>query len=447
MEAEHDNFQAALATLRAQSSLPEEERRKNLNQKESEPTQTEPTEAEPQAIHQQEVKPQAIPQQPIFHKEVEAALLGLRLCLALDRFWMLRGYARFASEHLAWFLPRVQNAPPDDARASLLARGYVAQGRAFALQGDLPAALAPLQTALRLWRRIQNENDNQKGLVDALMSLGEVCYWLGHKDEALELLTESEEIARRAGNSSQCASILLTLGSIALDEQDSVRAERLHLESLEFARQHDNHRLMARALCNLGEIAREQNRLATARTRCEQALEAAQEVGDQATSCYIRLSLGRIACAEGDADRAEQTVQECLRYVSKAGTRRLLGLCLLLSAQIAGLQGHWERCAILLGAGHTLRNEEAIHLFSGEANEEEALITAARQTLEAGKYEAFFARGLALSAGSRRRVRCHRREYLTPTPLLGARSSLGEGLFVLVSLLAPRFLLREGLFV
>ena len=52
-----------------------------------------------------------------------------------------------------------------------------------------------------------------------------------------------------------CGAVLLTLGSIALDEQDIARAEGLHLEALEFARRRDNRRLMARVLCNLAEIS------------------------------------------------------------------------------------------------------------------------------------------------------------------------------------------------
>ena len=345
LEAEQDNFQAALATLRAVQG----------------------------------------PQ------EVEAAFLGLRLCIALDRFWLTRGYSRVASEHLAWFLPLAANASPDAPRRALLARGYTALGRAFAAQGELPAALAPLETALETWRNV----GDAAGLAGAQMDLGEVCYWVGRKQEALTLLTESETAARQAGEALLCGAVLLTLGSIALDEQDIARAERLHEEALAFARQKDNRRLMARILCNLGEIAREQGQLEKAGERGRQALAAA-EVGDQAAGCYIRLSLGRVACDAGDPGKAGGYVRDCLRYVSKAGTRRLLMLCLLLAARIASMQSQQERCAVLLGAGSGLRDEVSVRLIQGEAEEEAALVTAARQALGEAAYEAAYGRGMAL---------------------------------------------------
>jgi tetratricopeptide (TPR) repeat protein len=155
---------------------------------------------------------------------------------------------------------------------------------------------------------------------------------------------------------------------------------------------------MARALCNLGEIAREQNRLETARERCEQALAAAQDVGDEATTCYIHLSMGRIACDDGNPLEAEQHLQECFRCFRKAGTRRILVLCLLLAAHIADLWGQPERCAVLLGAGKALREETSDRLIHGEARAESRLITSARHLLGDAKYEAAFAYGQTLSS-------------------------------------------------
>ena len=362
LETEHDNFQAALATLRAQAA----------------PAvgNTDTTENHP-------------------------AFSGLRLCIALDRIWLIRGYSRLAADYLAWFLPHAENVlagdasetAPDRELATLLARGYTAQGRAFAALGDLPAAVAPLQTALQRWEGVGDE----AGLAGAQLDLGEVYYWQDRETEGLALLMAGEQRARQAGDALRCASALLTLGSIALGEQDIARAERLHSEALEFARQVDNRRVMARILCNLGEIAREQNHLEAAREWGRQAMAAA-EVGDQAAACYIRLSLGRTACDMGDATQAQAYLQDCLRYVRKAGTRRQLMLCLLLSAQVAEMEEQPERCAVALGAGYALREEASIRLIQGEAKEEAALIASARQRLGEAEYEAAFARGARFSA-------------------------------------------------
>ncbi len=326
----------------------------------------------------------------------DALTMGLRLCLALDRFWLTRGYSHLASEHLQWLLTRLEmgskSTRTDKTKTILLARGYTALGRAYAAQGHLSTALAPLETALHRWRGVEDA----AGIAGAQMDLGEVCYWLGRREEALLLLRESEAAARNLDDAQLCGAALLTLGSIALDEQDIPRAEGLHLESLEFARRENNNRLMARVLCNLGEIAREQGRLDMARERCEAALKAA-ELGDRAAACYIRLSLGRTACACGDAQQATVYLQECLRYVARSGTRRLLVLCLLLAAQIAGLESRAERCAVLLGAGSALRDEASLRLIQGEVEQESALVEQARRIMGAAEYAMAYARGALLA--------------------------------------------------
>ena len=383
LEIEQDNFQAALAAWRSRTL--------SFN---NAPDSVSPNETASEVVAAGEavVSGEAAPS-PLTPPVIMAA----RLCVALDRFWLTRGYSRVASDHLAWFLPHLQNAASDllsgAETALLLARGYTALGRAYAAQGDLPTALAPLESALQTWRM----TDNPAGVAGAQMDLGEVCYWLGRKSEGLALLEESEVGARQMDDALLCASVLLTLGSIALDEQDITRAERLHREALAFARRRDNRRQMGRILCNLGEIAREQGQLAEARERCEEALKAA-DIGDRAAGCYIRLSLGRTACAANDPGQATMYLRDCLRYVVKSGTRRQIMLCLLLAAQIARLQRQAARCALLLGAGSALRDEASLRLIQGEAQEEAALIAAARQALGDATYQETFARGAALSA-------------------------------------------------
>ncbi|MDQ3875521.1 MAG: tetratricopeptide repeat protein, partial [Actinomycetota bacterium] len=190
MEAEHDNFRAALAFLRDRACV--------------------------------------------------AAVL--RLAGALSHFWLVRGHL---SEGRNWLESALAAAPED--RSAVRARALLGAGPLAAMQGDVESARRFLEESLALYRELGDESR----IAAAVGDLGLVTVIQGDTAEGMRLHEEALALARALGDRPGIAGQLVNLSHLTLIAGDHDRAVLLGGEALALFRELGDEEGVATALGNL----------------------------------------------------------------------------------------------------------------------------------------------------------------------------------------------------
>ncbi|HEX9301572.1 MAG TPA: tetratricopeptide repeat protein [Casimicrobiaceae bacterium] len=234
---------------------------------------------------------------------------ALRLCGALQRFWMTRGHL---SEGVAWCARVLDTA---QASAPTLERAKVLNGAGLLAyhQIDYPAA------------RARHE--------------------------------ESLAIRRQSGDQRGVAVSLNNLGIVALDQGDLASARAMHEESLAIARELGNRNGIARSLGNLGMVASAQGDFEGARALFEECLAMLRELGDRGGIAIGLHSLGGVAFEQADFDAARAYYDESLKILAELGNRVRITYSLEEIAAVLAAQGDSLRAARIWGAAQRQREE------------------------------------------------------------------------------------------
>jgi predicted ATPase len=234
---------------------------------------------------------------------------SLRLCGALQRFWMTRGHL---SEGMAW-CARVLNTT--EAEAPTLERAKVLNGAGLLAYHriDYPAA------------RARHE--------------------------------ESLAIRRHLGDRRGVAASLGNLGIVALDQGDLASARAMHEESLAIARELGNRNGIARSLGNLGMVASAERDFEAARALFEECLAMLRELGDKGGIAIGLHSLGGVAFEQADLAAAKAYYDESLKILAELGNRVRISYSLEEIAAVIAAQGDSLRAARIWGAAQRLREE------------------------------------------------------------------------------------------
>ena len=234
---------------------------------------------------------------------------GLRLCGALQRFWITRGHYTEGREWCARVLEAARAEAPALARAKALnCAGLLAYH-----QVDYAAARAQHEASLA--------------------------------------------IRRQLGDRRSVAVSLNNLGLVALDQGDLDSARSLHEESLAIARELGNRNGVARSLGNLGMVASEQHDFAAARALFEECRALMRELGDREGTAISLHSLGGVAYQQGDYDAACAHYRESLAILRELGHRGRIAYSLEELAAVFAALGRVRHAARLCGAAQRLREE------------------------------------------------------------------------------------------
>jgi tetratricopeptide (TPR) repeat protein len=225
---------------------------------------------------------------------------GLRLALALDRFWQYHGRPREGRAWLERGLASAEVPAAERARALGLA-GWLARN-----MNDHAGATALLEESLALYRAL----GLREGLVETLDSLGDVAYFSG----------------------------------------DLARARALHEENLALRRALGDRWGVAMSLNSLGWVASAEGDLDQATALLAEALELVESLGDRRGIAMIHGSQGLVALDRHDGAAAARTLTTSLRLFDELGNRIDIALTLAGLAAAAGLLGRDELAARLYGA-------------------------------------------------------------------------------------------------
>ncbi len=271
-------------------------------------------------------------------------LLAAKLPVALQGFWVLRGYLAEGRAHIdaALALPAVQAL--DIARAHTL---YVAAVMADA-QGEPGAAVALLETCLGLRRAAQD----LPGIATTLSTLAMARLASGDAAAALDAEGEALALFRQIGHRVGEAIGLQHLGHIHMTLQSWPAAEDSLRQGLVLAQALAHLEVECECELLLGECALARGEPVAARQQLLRALLRSRDTGDRRDEAKAQAALGRLALQQGDRAAAQPLLADALRAFQRFEMRAEMIEGLEDHARLADALGHHEPAACWL-AGAT----------------------------------------------------------------------------------------------
>lgn len=281
--------------------------------------------------------------------------LAQRLAGALARFWELGGNV---AEGRAWLQAAVDGGgPPSPPRAKALLRAAV-----FArIQGDYPGSRRLAEEALRVVREIGDE----LGEASSLTALGGVAWSSGER--ARSLSTDSLALGRLLRQTRGITDSVSELGVLVWESGDRSDVRALHEQGLEIARRCGDERAEAESLLWLGNTDVAAGEPAGARARYEEALPRFRALGDRRRVADVLSNLALVAHAEGDPEGAAELHAESLGLRRQVGHRRGIAVSCLNLGELAHARGRPEEARALFEEASAIAEElgdEQIRLAS-----------------------------------------------------------------------------------
>ena len=276
------------------------------------------------------------------------AFIAVKFCVALQNFWILRGYASEARNvvRAALALPNVQISEMAQAHAL-----YVAAGLAES-QSDHAEAQKMLETCLELRRKLGNPVDiasTLSTLSPARLHSGDTVGASAAEHEALQLF---RQVGHRIGEMVG----LVHLGQIEIYAGNDAQA-REHLESgLTIARAIKHQEAEGAAELALGEAAFESGDQPRAYVRFQRSLTVCQAAGDKRGIANATCWLGRLDLLGGNLAQARTRAQEALRAFHAFEMRIELLTCLEDHADLGSQSGAAELAVKLAAATSAMRS-------------------------------------------------------------------------------------------
>jgi predicted ATPase len=229
------------------------------------------------------------------------AQLKLRLTIALARFWYVRGHFNEARKWLYEVLAAEEVlAARAERPAALRVRALTAASALALIQGDYDEATRLSEESLVLARA---QRDPER-IANALSNLGSVVLAAGDPERAAPLLEEAVVLSRELNEKPVAARAINNLGDLALTLGEYAQAEALFEESLELLRELGDTSNVARSLFNLGAAELRLGRYRDALSRFRESIALSREMEDKEDLAWCLEGFAALAAAEGHPERA-----------------------------------------------------------------------------------------------------------------------------------------------
>jgi predicted ATPase/class 3 adenylate cyclase len=227
----------------------------------------------------------------------------LRISGALGRFWDLRGRV---SEGRGWLAKALHLSA--NSRTPARAWVFKAAANLAQTQADYQQAIALHEEGLAIQRAI----GQPIAIAAALNDLALAVVALGDYDRAAVLHQESLALARAHDVTFGTSAALANLGCVFYAQGDIQRA-RVHIEeALTLARRVDNTYAIARGLNCLGNVTYAQGERERARALHQEGLALCQQIADIGSQAIALINLAQIELSEGTSHRAATTTRKHL---------------------------------------------------------------------------------------------------------------------------------------
>jgi predicted ATPase/DNA-binding CsgD family transcriptional regulator len=357
--------------------------------------------------------------------------VALRLCIALEPFWVQHGHYREARS----FLERVLTRSEQES-TSLRARALWAAADLAIWRGDLAQTMLLGRQSLALYREL----GDVRGMATCLLTLGRFAWRADKTTEAIVLSEEGVQLMRRIGGTGEVAAALFFLALPVSMHGEYSRGQALFEEAVQIFRKAGNEIMLGGTLlqsatwlwASLGDAE-------TIRQRMHEAEALVQKVGShhwmaeyRYTAALVALSegetdtayrlaqesqaifqeidakwhlawsihvLGRVEVQMGDLGAASRLYQESLALTEALGEKFIASFNLEGLAGVAAAQGELRWAAQLWGAAEALREAIAVPLPPIDRVSYEQAVQSARAQLGAPTFAAAWQEGRSMTPG------------------------------------------------
>jgi predicted ATPase len=313
---------------------------------------------------------------------------GLRLCVALFRFWDMREHL---TEGRAWLETVLRLAGSD--RTKERARVSLFLGALATTQGDYPAAESVLEKSLCLYEEL----GDQSGIAASLNALAVSARDRGDYASAQSNFERSLACWRLLSDRLAMARCLHNLANVVKVRGDYPRARWALHEAADIFLELGDRSGAAWSTNQQGDIARAQGDVLAARILYQASLEAFREAGDPWGSARSLTDLAYIDCEQGDHLASRTEFREALEIFAGLGHRRGAARALEGAACLALAQGHAERALKLAAAAAHLRQLISAPLHQAEQSKLEQELLPAWKLLTEAEGKRAWAAGSAMS--------------------------------------------------
>lgn len=298
---------------------------------------------------------------------------GLRLGIALFRFWEMREYLAEGRERLGKLLQLEQASKPNTIRMrALFAAGILAAG-----QKDYAAFDKLLKESLEIARLLQDK----QGMAVSLNALAVIARDQDDLAASRSLFEESLLPWKDLGDQLAVAHSVSNLASVVKFHGNYTQARVLYEECLSIFSELGDGTGVAWVLNHQGDVLRDQGDLPTARLLYEQSLATFRELNDRWGIAGSLADLGNLVREQGDFAACDGLYRESLILFQNLGHKRGIARLLESFASSAAEQAQPERALKLAGVAAALRQTIGAPLTSLEQNRLEQSLLAARQKL------------------------------------------------------------------
>jgi tetratricopeptide (TPR) repeat protein len=305
--------------------------------------------------------------------ETHNAEWGLRLGVALFRFWEVREYLAEGRERLGKLLRLEQAATPNNARM----RALFAAGVLAADQRDFAGSDKLLQESLEIARLLLDK----QSMAVSLNALAVVARDKGDLAASTSLFEESLLLWKELGNQLAVARALSNLATVVKSRGNCAQARVLYEECLSIFRELGDSTGVAWVLNHQGDILRDQGDLPTARFLYERSLASFRELNDRWGIAGSLADLGNLVREQGDFAASDGLYRESLILFQDLGHKRGIARLLESFACSAAEQAQPARALKLAGVAAALRQTIGAPLTAAEQTKLEQSLSAARQEL------------------------------------------------------------------
>lgn len=315
---------------------------------------------------------------------------GLRIAIALSRFWEIRGYVQ---EGFSWF-ERLLAQADEEVSVAVRVNALVFTTFLAMFLSNAPATVSYSREAVNLAEATYDESDPI--LVFALSGLASAAQAVGDNQTAFITVERTIQIYRESGPTFHLGMALLVQGGIAIElgYYDIARA-RLQ-EGLTLARQAGDAFRTAYSLNSLGDLARCEQNYAEAQTHYENAIALLRELGAVRDLASPLQNLGHACLHLGDVERAHALFNESL--AAHQAQQNALGMadCLIGFAAVAVVRGS-PAVGVRLLAASAISGRRVKSSWATTRMEYEQYLALARARLTEAEFQAEQAAGRAMS--------------------------------------------------
>jgi len=298
---------------------------------------------------------------------------GLRLGVALFRFWDMREYLAEGRDWLGKLLKLSGSAAPTNART----RALFAAGALAAEQGDYAYANTLHRESLEMARQL----GDQRGAAVSLNALAVNAQEQGELSSARSLFEESLSLWRESQDQKAIARCLSNLANVVKSQGDYARASLLYAECLSILQALGDRAGVAWSMNSQGDVARDQGDFAVAQSLYEQGLAIFRELSDLWGIGATLTDLGNLAREQRDYRAAQSLYRDGMKAFQELDYKRGIARLLECFARSAAAQLDAERALRLAGAAAALRQNIGAPLAPAEQAKLEAALDPVRQAL------------------------------------------------------------------